>query len=100
MGRKESNQTKQTNSQKGQKLFFKTNYGLMQVKSVAECSRGSILQHFRPSLSYHLSLRSLFCLFLSGRLRQVLLYFISGSRWYRVDTESSEREKSKNDQTG
>ena len=29
---------------------------------------------FRPSLSYHLSLRSLFCLFLSGRLRQVLLY--------------------------
>ena len=32
-----------------------------------------ILQYFRPSLSYHLSLRS-FCLFLSGRLRQVLLY--------------------------
>ena len=35
----------------------------------------SILQYFRPSLSYHLSLRLLFCLFLSGRLRQVLLYF-------------------------
>ena len=34
----------------------------------------SILQYFRPSLSYHLSLRSLFCLFLSGRLKQVLLY--------------------------
>ena len=34
----------------------------------------SILQYFRPSLSYHLSLRSLFCLFLRGRLRQVLLY--------------------------
>ena len=32
---------------------------------------GSILQYFRPSLSYHLSLRYLFCLFLSGRLRQV-----------------------------
>ena len=31
----------------------------------------SILQYFRPSLSYHLTLRSLFCLFLSGRLRQV-----------------------------
>ena len=31
-------------------------------------------QYFRPSLSYHLSLRSLFCLFLSGRLRPVLLY--------------------------
>ena len=44
----------------------------MQVKSIAECSKGSILQYFPPSLSYHLSLRSLFCLFLSGRLRQVL----------------------------
>ena len=31
-------------------------------------------QYYRPSLSYHLSLRPLFCLFLSGRLRQVLLY--------------------------
>ena len=46
----------------------------MQVKSIAECSNGSILQYFRPALSYHLSLRSVFCLFLSGRLRQVLLY--------------------------
>ena len=46
----------------------------MQVKSIAECSPWSILQYFQPSLSYHLSLRSLFCLFLSGRLRQVLLY--------------------------
>ena len=34
----------------------------------------SILQYFRPALSYHLSLRPLFCLFLSGRSRQVLLY--------------------------
>ena len=31
-------------------------------------------QYFRPSLSDHLSLRSLFCLLLSGRIRQVLLY--------------------------
>ena len=31
----------------------------------------SILQYFRPSLSYHLSLRPLFCLYLSGPLRQV-----------------------------
>ena len=46
----------------------------MQVKSIAECSKGSILQYFRLSLSYHLSLRSLFCLFFSGPLRQVLLY--------------------------
>ena len=34
----------------------------------------SILHYFRPSLSYHLSLRNLFCLFLSGCLRRVLLY--------------------------
>ena len=46
----------------------------MQVKSIAECSKGIILQYIRPSLCYHLSLRSVFCLFLSGPLRQVLLY--------------------------
>ena len=40
-------------------LVFKTNYRLMQVKSIAA--------FFRPSLSYHMPLRSLFCLFLSGR---------------------------------
>ena len=57
-----------------QKLFFNTDYRLMQVKSIAECSNGSILQYFRPSLSYHFPLRSWFCLFLSGCLRQVLLY--------------------------
>ena len=28
----------------------------MQVKSIAECSKESILQYFRPSLSYHLPL--------------------------------------------
>ena len=49
----------------------------MQVKSIAECSKGSILQYFGPSFSYQLSLRSLFCLFLSGRFTQVLLYAIS-----------------------
>ena len=56
------------------KLVFNTNYRLMQVKSIAECSPWSILQYFRPSLSYHFPLRHLFCLFLSGRLRQVFLY--------------------------
>ena len=54
----------------------------MQVKSIAECSKGSIPQFFRPSLSYHLSLRSLFCLLLSGCFTQVLLnihvYFCLG----------------------
>ena len=47
-------------------IVFKTNYRSIQVKSIAECSHVSILQYFRPSLSNHLSLRSLFCLFLRG----------------------------------
>ena len=50
-------------SKKDQKLGFQTDYRLMQVKSIAECSNRSILQYFRPSLSYHLSLRSVFYLF-------------------------------------
>ena len=61
-------------SKRRPKLVFKTDYRLMQVKSIAECSKGNILQYFRPQLSYHFSLRSLFCLCLSVRLRQVLLY--------------------------
>ena len=57
-------------------MVLKTNNHLIQIKSIAECSEGSILQYFRPSLSYHLSLRPLFCLFLSGRFTQVLLYVL------------------------
>ena len=45
-------------------------------KYIAECSKWSILQYSWPLLSYHLSLRPLFCLFLSGSLRQVLLYLL------------------------
>ena len=37
-------------------MFFKTNYRFIQVISIAECSKGNILQYFRPPLSYHLSL--------------------------------------------
>ena len=59
-----------SHSKRRPKLVIKTNYCLMQVKSIAECSKGSILQYFRPSFSYHLSLRSLFCLFLSDRSTQ------------------------------
>ena len=33
----------------------KTNYRLMEVERIAECSKWSILQSFRPSLRYHLS---------------------------------------------
>ena len=53
-------------TQKDQKLVFKTNYCLMQVKSIAECSKGSILQYFQPSFSYHLPFSPLFCLFITG----------------------------------
>ena len=60
---------------KKNKNWFSRPHRLMQVKSIAECSKGSILQYFRPSLSYQLLLRSLFCLFLSGRFTQVLLYY-------------------------
>ena len=59
----------------------------MQVKSIAECSKGSILQYFWPSLSYHFPLRPLFCLFLSGCLRQVLLYINLGTlQMYRENS--------------
>ena len=30
----------------------------MQVKSIVECSKGSILQYFGPSLCYHLLFRA------------------------------------------
>ena len=42
-------------SQKDRKLVYKTDYRLMQVKS--------ILQYFRPSLGFHLSLRSFLSIF-------------------------------------
>ena len=41
----------------------------MQVKSIAECSPWSFLQYFRPSLSYNLPLRPLFCLFFEWPLK-------------------------------
>ena len=48
-------------------MVYKTDYPLMQVKSTAECSKGSILQYFWPPFNYQLSFKPLFCLFLSGR---------------------------------
>ena len=48
-------------SQKRPKWFSRTNYRLMQVKSIAECSK-------------YLLVRSLFCLFFRGRFTQVLQY--------------------------
>ena len=61
-----------SHSKRRPKIGSQTDYRLMQVKITPR----SILQYFRPSFSNHLSLRSLFCLFLSGRLRQVLLYVL------------------------
>ena len=54
----------------------------------------SILQYFRASLSYHLSLRPLFCLFLSGCLRQVLLYMPNHILWVLKRTVSMRQLKS------
>ena len=58
------------------KIGFQDQLLLNAVQKYCRMLQESILQYFRPSLSYHLSLRPLFCLFLSGRLRQVLLYSI------------------------
>ena len=65
---------------KYQKLVFKTNYRLMQFESTAECSKGSILQYFQPSLSYQLSLRPSFCLFLSGYLHRFYCTYKHGTK--------------------
>ena len=47
----------------------------MKVESIAECSKAwSILQYFGPALSDNLSWKPILVFFLSGRLRQVLLY--------------------------
>ena len=39
------------------KIVFQDQLSLNAGQKYAECSNGSILQYFRPSLSYHLSLR-------------------------------------------
>ena len=46
----------------------------MKVKSIAECSKGSIMQYFWPALSDNWSWKPIFGLFESGRFTQVLLY--------------------------
>ena len=58
-----------------------------QVKSIAECSKRSFQKYFLPSLSYHLSLRTLFCLFLSGRFTQVLSYDVASGSEIRQCTK-------------
>ena len=56
-------------SGRSKRMVFNTDYGLMQVKSIAECSPWSILQYSRPPLSYHFPLRPWFCRFLKWPLK-------------------------------
>ena len=54
-----------SHSKRRQKQVFKTNYSIMQVKSLAECSKGNILL---PAV-----IKIFVLSILSGRLRQALL---------------------------
>ena len=56
------------------KIGFQDRLSLNAGQKYCRMLQESILQYFRPSLSYHMPLRSLFCLFVSGPLRQVLLF--------------------------
>ena len=47
----------------------------MKVESIAECSKESILQYFWPALSENRHWKPILVFFLSGRLRQGLLYY-------------------------
>ena len=64
-------------SKRRPKIGFQDRLSLNAGQKYCRMLQESILQYFRPSLSYHLSLRPLFCPFLSDRLRQVLLCFHS-----------------------
>ena len=61
---------------KRSKIDFQDRLSLNAGRKYCRMLQKSILQYFRPALSYHLSLRSLFCLCLSGRFRQVILYVL------------------------
>ena len=58
-------------SERRPKMVFKADYRLMKVKSIAEHS--AILS---TSIKFPFVINIFVCLFLSGRLRQVLLYMI------------------------
>ena len=58
-------------SKRRPKLVFKTVYRSRQVTNTyCRILQENIMHYIRHSLSFHLSSRSLFCLFLSGRLKQ------------------------------
>ena len=54
-----------------------TNGSLLKVKIIAVCSPWSILQYFWPALRDNPSWKPISVFFLSGRLRQVLLFSLS-----------------------
>ena len=58
------------------KNVFQDQLSLKAGQNYCRMLQESILQYFRPSLSYHLSLRPFLCLFLSGPIRQGLLYIL------------------------
>ena len=58
---------------KKNKIGFQDPLSLNAGQKYCRMLQESILQYCRPSLSYHLLLRPLFCLFLSCPFRQVLL---------------------------
>ena len=60
------------------KIDFQDSLSLNAGQKHGRMLKESILQCFRPSLSYNLSLEPLLYLFLSGRLKQVLQYIYLG----------------------
>ena len=65
-----------SHSKRTPKMGFQDQLSLNAGKKYCRMLQESILQYFQPSLSYYLSLRPLFCPFLRGRLRQVLLFVL------------------------
>ena len=61
-------------SKRRPEIGFQDRLSLNAGRKYCRMLQESILQYFLPLLSYHLSLRPLFCVFLSDRLRRVLLY--------------------------
>ena len=67
------------NSKRSPKIGFQNQLSLNAGQKYCRMLQESILQYVRPSLTYHLSLRPLFCLILCGHLRQVLLYILTNT---------------------
>ena len=65
MGKKE---LQQNQSKRKTKIGFQDQLSLNAGQKYCRMLQVGILQYFRPSLSYHLSSRHLFCLFYSGRI--------------------------------